>query len=225
MNEFELFDELTFIDDDLILEAHETPVRHIRFGGVRKAAVLIAAVITVVALSLTAVAGDWEITPVALYEKYASNENICYLWHSRGMCYGIRDEELELDDSTYKMVYSHVCTTTEAQTYIVCEGAELLVRLEAMILMPDDRMEFKSVRAEGKDSVQLELDHMVDGEAGILVHVRTLVFIPNTPVKEHYSHYLPQALGFEIPVGTDARFPDMKHDNNYDGRNSAVEQP
>ena len=220
MNELDLFDELTFIDERLILEAHETPVRRHHFGGVRRAAVLIAAVMTVIALALTAVAGDWEITPVALYEKYASNENFYYLWHSRGKCYGIQDNEHILDDVTYQMDYAHVCTTTRAQTYTVCEGAELLVRLEAMILMPDDRVVFKSVHAEGTDSVLLELDHMVDGEAGILVHVRSLIFIPDTPVKEYHSHYLPQALGFEIPVGVDARFPDMKY--NYDGRNSEV---
>ena len=217
MTELDLFDELTFLDDELILEAHEVPARKIiRFRGLRKAAVLVAAVMAMLTLSLTAVAGDLEITPLSLYEKYGWNENYCYLWHSRGKCYGVRDADIELDDATYRMVYSHVCTTAEAQTYIVCEGAELLVRLEAMILMPDNRMEFKSVRAEGRDSVQLELDHMVDGEAGILVHVRSLVFIPDTPVKQDYSHYLPNALGFEIPVGIDARFPDMRY--NYDGR-------
>ena len=217
MTELDLFDELTFLEDDLILEAHEVPARKpIRFRGLRRAAVIAAAVMTVIALSLTAIAGDLGITPLSLYEKYGGNENYCYLCHSRGKCYGIRDADIELDDATYRMVYSHVCTTVEAQTYIVCEGAELLVRLEAMILMPDNSMKFKSVRAEGRDSVQLELDHMVDGEAGILVHVRSLVFIPDTPVKQDYSHYLPDALGFEIPVGIDARFPDMLYD--YDGR-------
>ena len=52
MNELDLFDALTFLDDELILEAHETPVRKpLRFRGLRKAAILAAAVMV---LALTA---------------------------------------------------------------------------------------------------------------------------------------------------------------------------
>ena len=35
--------------------------------------------------------------------------------------------------------------------------------------------------------------------------------------------YLPTQIGFEVPYGLDARFPDMRY--NYDGRNSAVKEP
>ena len=43
MTELDLFDELTFLDDELILEAHEVPARKIiRFRGLRRVAVLVA---------------------------------------------------------------------------------------------------------------------------------------------------------------------------------------
>ena len=228
MTELDLFDELTFLDDDLILEAHEIPARKlIRFRGLRRAAVLVAAVMAMVALSLTAVAGDSEITPGVLHEKYAKDGNYGYMWYGFGKCYGVDSSDIEVDRTAYHIDYSHVCTAARAETYTVCKGANLRVTLEATILMPDNSVEYKFVAAEGTDSVTMELDHMVDGEAGTLVCVRSRIFIQSASGRsnandwqmegEHF-HYLPQAIGFQLPNGVDVRFPDSKF--TYDGRGS-----
>ena len=92
----------------------------------------------------------------------------------------------------------------------------MIVRLEAMVLLPDNRVEYKYVRSEGEGPISLSLDHMVDGEAGILIHVRATTYIPDTSIMSQTSKYLPHDLGFDLPVGTDARFPDSRF--NYDGR-------
>lgn len=226
MNELDLFDELTFIDDDLILEAQETPSRNpIKFRGLRKIAVLAAAVMAAITLSLTAVAERSEISPGILHEKYARDDNYSYLWHGLGKCYGVSSQNEEIVDTKYHIDYSHVCTATRAETYTVCKGANLRVTLEATILMPDNSVEYKFVAAEGADAVTMELDHMVDDKAGTLVCVRSRVFILSASGRSEvqswheageYLHYLPTALGFQIPNGVDVRFPDSKF--TYDGR-------
>ena len=217
MTELDLFDELTFLEDDLILEAHEVPARKIiRFRGLRRVAVLVAAVMTVIALSLSAVAGDWDVTPMSIYEKYAEDGNSWRDIGRRGNCYGVRCQEFEYNETIYQLNHSYVYTTTSAQTYTVCEEGYMIVRLEAMVLMPDNRVEYKYVRSEGEGPISLSLDHMVDGEAGILIHVRATTYIPDTSIMSQTSKYLPHDLGFDLPVGTDARFPDSRF--NYDGR-------
>ena len=226
MNELDIFDGLTFIDDDLILEAQEAPApRTIRFRGLRKIAVLAAAVMVVITLSLTAVAEKSEISPGILHEKYAREDNYSYIWHGHGKCYGVSSQNFEIDRTEYHIDYSHVCTTTRAETYTVCKGADMRVTLEATILMPDNSVEYKFVAAEGTDAVTLELDHQVDDQGGLLVCVRSRIFILSASgrsdvqswqeVDEHL-HYLPTALGFQIPYGVDVRFPDSKF--TYDGR-------
>ena len=227
MNEFDLFDELTFIDDDLILEAQEAPKRKIiRFRGLRRAAVIAAAVMTLVTLSLTAVAENSAITPGILHEKYAEDDNHSHICHGGGKCYGVSSRNEEINGREYHIDYSHVCTTTRAETYTVCKGANLRVTLEATILMPDNSVEYKFVAAEGMDAVTMELDHLVNGQAGMLVFVRSRIFILSASGRSGFEkwelagehpHYLPTALGFKVPNGVDVRFPDTKF-TYYDGR-------
>ena len=62
MTELDLFDELTFLEDELILEAHELPARKtIRFRGLKRAAVIAAAVLILVVGSVAA-SGDFGIS-------------------------------------------------------------------------------------------------------------------------------------------------------------------
>lgn len=226
MTELDLFDELTFLDDDLILEAHETSTRQpIRFRGLRKAALIAAAVMLLVTLSLTAVAENSGLSPGILHEKYAEDGSYSHIWHGLGKCCGVYSEDLEIDRTPYHFDYAYVCRINRAETYTVCKGQNLRVILDATILMPDHSVEYKSVTTEGTDAITMELDSLVDGEAGLLVCVRSRIFILSESGRSgaqtwenagEYRHYLPSALGFQIPNGVDVRFPDSKF--TYDGR-------
>lgn len=212
MKELEFFDALTGIDDAYVLEAHETADHRspVRFSGFRRAVVLAAAVMMLIALSVAAVADKWEITPAALLEKYDDDNTFVYIWKSSGKCYGVERRITDIYGKEDICHFSYVFTKTLAQSYTVSTGQPLLVRLEAMVLMEDGRVEYKSVSKETSEDVQLELDHYVDGEPGTLVHVRCRVYMMTEDgwVKAaERAGYLPNALGFEIPVGTDVRFP------------------
>lgn len=223
MNEMDLFDELTFIDEHLILEAHETPVRRHHFGGVRRAAVLIAAVMMLV---VTVAAGDWEFRAEQIAQTYATEPNWGYIWVEDGVWYQADNDTCYIKSQEIPLVLSEVFSPEELQYYVSCEGQTLQVTLEAMILFGEDRMEYKKVTSTQKDQISLTMDNYVDGEAGTIVHVRRTLKIKDGDDWYEYDSrycYLPNKLGIEVPYGLDARFPDMQY--NYDGRNSAVKEP
>ena len=137
MTELDLFDELTFLEDDLILEAHEVPARKIiRFRGLRRVAVLVAAVMTVIALSLSAVAGDWDVTPMSIYEKYAEDGNSWRDIGRRGNCYGVRCQEFEYNETIYQLnhfFFNDTATTeiyTHAHTHSLHDALTILSLLD-----------------------------------------------------------------------------------------------
>lgn len=223
MNELDLFDELTFIDERLILEAHETPVRPHHFSGVRRAAVLIAAVMMLV---VTAVAGDWEFKAEQIAQTYATEPNWGYIWVEDGVWYQADNDTCYIQSREVPLVLSEVFSPEELQYYVSCEGQTLQVTLEAMILFGEDRMEYKKVTSTQDDQISLTMDNYVDGEAGTIIHVRRTLKIKDGDDWYEYDSrycYLPNTLRFEVPYGLDARFPDMQY--NYDGRNSAVKEP
>lgn len=223
MNELDLFDELTFIDERLILEAHETPVRRHSFGGVRRAAVLIAAVMMLV---VTVAAGDWEFRAEQIAQTYATEPNWGYIWVEDGVWYQADNDTCYIKSQEIPLVLSEVFSPEELQYYVSCEGQTLQVTLEAMILFGEDRMEYKTVTSTQDDQISLTMDNYVDGEAGTIVHVRRTLKIKEGDDWYEYDNrycYLPTQLGIEVPYGLDARFPDMQY--NYDGRNSAVKEP
>ena len=225
MNELDLFDELTFIDERLILEAHETPVRRHHFGGVRRAAVLIAAVMMLV---VTAVAGDWEFKAEQMAQTYATEPNTGHSWTEDGIWYSVdnnyyRDYQRNLVNP---YVTSEIYSPRELQYYVACEGCTMQITLEAMILFDEERLEYKKVTSTQDDKISLTMDSFVDGEDGTIVHVRKSLQIKTVDGWREIdwgSCYLPTQLRFEVPYGLDARFPDMQY--NYDGRNSAVKEP
>ena len=223
MNEMDLFDELTFIDERLILEVHETPVRRHHFGGVRRAAVLIAAVMMLV---VTAVAGDWEFKAEQMAQTYATEPNTGHIWVEDGVWYQVDNDTCYIQSQEIPLVLSEVFSPKELQYYVSCEGQTLQVTLEAMILFGEDRMEYKKVTSTQDDQISLTMDNFVDGEAGTIIHVRRTLKIKDGDEWNEYDSrycYLPTQLRFEVPYGLDARFPDMQY--NYDGRNSAVKEP
>lgn len=223
MNELDLFDELTFIDERLILEAHETPVRRQHFSGVRRAAVLIAAVMMLV---VTAVAGDWEFKAEQMAQTYATEPNTGQIWVEDGVWYQVDNDTCYIQSREVPLVLSEVFSPEELQYYVSCEGQTLQVTLEAMILFGEDRMEYKKVTSTQDDQISLTMDNFVDGEAGTIVHVRRTLKIKDGDEWDEYDSrycYLPTQLRFEVPYGLDTRFPDMQY--NYDGRNSAVKEP
>lgn len=217
MNEFDLLDELTSIDDDLILEAHETPVRRpLRFRGLRKAAILAAAVMVLV---VSAVAGDWNFNAARIARTYATEPDTGHIWVEDGVWYRVDNNSIYPNGQKDHYVLSEVFTPDELQYYVVCEGHSIKVTLEAMILFGDDRVEYKQVSSTQTDQVSLMMDNYVNGEAGTIIHVRSSLEIK---VKDEWKEYhgghcyLPTQIGFKVPYGIDARFPDMQY--NYDGR-------
>ena len=217
MNEFDIFDELTFLDDDLILEAHETPTRQpIRFRGLGKAAVLIAAVMMLI---MTAVASDWSFRAADVAQTYATEPNTGHIWVEDGVWYQVDNDYFLRNGQEIDFIRSEVFSPQELQYYVFCQGEPIRVTLEAMILMEDQRMEYKKVTSTQDDQISLIMDNYVNGEEGTIVHVRrTLEFLVYEEwicIADGYC-YLPTQIGFEVPYGLDARFPDMQY--NYDGR-------
>lgn len=216
MTELDLFDELTFIDDDLILEAHKSPARKtIHFRGLRKAAVLVAAVMLMV---ITVCARDWSLNPSLLITSF-DGENHGYIMVSDGVWRMVDHESFYLDHQEISYRHSQVFTQDELQYHVECDGIMLRATLEAMILMEDGRMEYKQMELTDADHISLLLDNYVAEEAGIIINVRNRVLYEFDDgwgiVYERYC-YLPSQLRFEIPYGVDPRFPDMQY--NYDGR-------
>lgn len=225
MNELDLFDALTFLDDELILEAHETPVRKpLRFRGLGRAAVIAAAVMML--LMMTAVAGDWDFKAEQIAQTYATEPNTSTIWVKDGVWYQADNDYFLRNGLEIGYVLSEVFSPQELQYYVFCEGESIRVTLEAMILMEDQRLEYKKVTSTQADQVSLIMDNYVNGEEGTIVHVRRTLEFPvyDEWVCLAYGYcYLPTQIGFEVPYGLDARFPDMRY--NYDGRNSAVKEP
>lgn len=217
MNEFDLFDELTFIDDDLILEAHETPSRKpIRFRGLRKVAILAAAVMVLV---MSAVAGDWNFYAARIAQTYATEPNTGRIWIEDGVWYHVDNEYFCMNGQEIDFMLSEVFSPQELQYYAVCNGESIRVTLEAMILMEDERMEYKKVTSTQEDQVSLTMDNYANGEAGTIINVRRSLEIKVNDEWLEFDGgycYLPTQIGFKVPYGLDTRFPDMQY--NYDGR-------
>lgn len=235
MTELDLFDELTFIDDDLILEVQETPdQKPIRFRGLRKAAVLAAAVMMLV-VSVMASGGDFSIlrpsgwvngTGATSYDM--DNEKQMVIVNDQGIynpCKG----------------YSNIPTFTVGKLHAAgiwtetnCSGHQLQVIHEAILLMPDGQTQYKAQITEGADAVIATMDNVVDGVAGEIMHVRCTVSIltetdedlgaravPASDGKswvllQNWNVFLPTQLSTPYPKNVDFRFPDTQ--KNYDGR-------
>lgn len=223
MKRMELFDELTYIDDAFILEAHETPVpRHSRFT-LRRAAVLLAAVVTVLGMSVAAVATmteDWKLRLFLLWDHYSFREDTGYFDHHGGVSCDIHTVSWNADEEKILCSMMNVYQEDRAVTYAASDGVTLEVKLEAMVLGNDGIVRYKSRTIQGDGEVTVILDNVIAGEAGTILHVRSTVSALDTeewiPLYQARNYY-PQDFGFQIPVGTDARFPDTKY-GNYDGR-------
>lgn len=239
MNEMELFRQLTDIDDDLILEAHETPEgrSHLHFGGLRRAAVLLAAVLLMLVTVVAADGGFGVLRP-------------------SGWVRGTFDTDFESDyenrvmivreSGTYQVEGNLVAPAesltraqaTEFWTSTVCDGQMIQIIQEAVILMEDNHCEYKSQVTEGFGEVVAVMDNLVDGVAGEICNVRLTVAVlteesesydgrQSTPgpdgkvwvLLQNWNFFLPTQLDYEYPSGVDFRFPDMQY--NYDGRGSA----
>lgn len=235
MNEFDIFDELTFIDDDLILEAHETPSRKpIRFRGLGRAAV-IAAAIMVLVITTTATGGMGIARPRGWIRGNTTTsynmdqENRIMTVYDRGT-YALDDGP----DDTPASSRTQACAE-QIRTETECQGQQLQVIQEAMILMEDGSVEYKAQTTEGTNTVIAVMDNLVDGEPGDITNVRCTVAVLteeadqspwrlSTPgpdgnswtLLQSWSAFLPTQLGYDYPSGVDFRFPDMQF--NYDGR-------
>lgn len=226
MKRMDLFDELTYIDEAFVLEAHETPVpRHSRFS-LRRAAVLLAAVLTVIGMSVAAVATsteDWKLRLFLLWEQYSFQEDSGYFNHNGGVSFDIHTVSERIDEQKILCSLINVYQKEEAATYAACDGVTLEVKLEAMIMGNDGTVRYRSRTIQGDGEVTAVLNNVVAGDAGTILYVRSTVSaLGNEECKPLYQSrtYYPTEFGFAIPVGTDARFPDTRY-GNYDGRNSS----
>lgn len=167
MNHFELFDELTDIDDDLILEAHEVPVSrrpYARLGGLRRAVVVIAAVM---ALVVTVVAAGGDLGVVSPIVRYHSSH---YWYESSHM---EQSDTVHVNGTDYSY---HIYTTHSPDRAVasmrLASGETLEVTYEAEILMPDGTVERKTVTKQGTDRVIVFMTNEVEGESGTILKTR-----------------------------------------------------
>lgn len=243
MNQLDLFDELTFIDDDLILEAHETPAQRRFFpvGSLRRAAVVIAAVMLLV-VTTVASGGDFGIQRPKGWVMGNSTGTCDMDYENQTII--IRDEGVyalhQLAIPDIPAVSITTAHATEMRTETECMGQQIQIIQEAMILMPDGVCQYKAQITEGTDTVVAVMDNLVDGVAGEIANIRYTVSVlvdedhdsycrQTTPgpdgkvwsLLQNWNVFLPSQLNYDFPLGVDARFPDMKY--NYDGRNSALE--
>lgn len=219
MKELDLFDAMTDIDDVYVLEAHESAAHRspARFGGFRRAAVLIAAVMMMVA---TVMAGRGS---NALRPSGWVMGNSTTRFDSDGTTEFVRDEGIYAVDEREIPAISYTrADTQQIETKTTCEGEQIQIILEAMILMEDDHCEYKAMTDEGRDEITVVMDNNVDGETGTIMNVRNTVSVlgeDGWTLLQTWNAFLPTQIGFEYPSGIDFRFPDMQY--NYDGRGSA----
>ena len=188
MTELDLFDELTFLDDDLILEAQEVPARKlIRFRGLRRVAVLIAAVMLLVVGSVTA-NGDFGISRPRGWIPGSSYTN--YNADPKTQTMTVRDEGIYTVDGIEGELSAFTITKakkSELSTEASCDGQQLQVIQEAMILMPDGTVAYKTNVSEGINTVIAVLDNPGDGELGEITHVRCTVAVLTEDTGDYFG--------------------------------------
>lgn len=225
MNHEELFDELTYIDDDLILEAYEEPASRrspLRLRSLRRVAALIAAVMVLVGLSAAAVAvanDGWNLRLLNLWQDSAPEQGYHHFWRDSEIAYDVGSSTISVGGQNIPFSSASMCSTEKALDLFVCNGYTLEARLEAMILLEDGSMAYKSHTIRGSSQLTNELDNRILEETGTILNVRrTFSVLVEDEWIQFYSNtsYLPSNSGVLVPTGTDARFPDMRY--NYDGR-------
>lgn len=244
MKEYDLFDALSDIDDRYILEAHQRPLSKLVSlrSKVRRTAA--AALAACVALMLPVVADGWQLSTEGLLLFYGFSDQQNYSMSGRDGLMQVINNSICLDGS--EIPYSAACDldTVYLKVQVVSknrgvkihheiEGASgriavvksfpMKLLLEAMVLMEDGRVLYRQTEAEGLEELNLTMDNIVDGEEGIIINVRLTILFQATGgwvEAEQRSWYLPGRMGFSVPAGTDARFPDMQY--NYDGRGEAA---
>lgn len=174
MNDFELFDSLTDIDDAFILEAHEVPASrwsYSRFGGLRRAAVLIAAVM-VLAVTVMATGGDLPIAPGIVWGEMYSMVSIDW---TGGDTRVFQEDSgaIEVDGTEYGY---HLYTTHGSMRAVASmdldSGENLEVVFEAYLLMPDGTREYKILSKQGTGHVAVFMTNQIDGKFGSILTIR-----------------------------------------------------
>ena len=235
MNELDIFDGLTFIDDDLILEAQEAPApKTIRFRGLRKV-VLIAAAVMMLVMSAMASGGDFSILRPSGWVKGTGATS--YDMDSENQMVIVNDQGIYNPCKGYADIPALTVgklRATEIWTKTNCSGQQLQVIHEAILLMPDGQTQYKAQITEGTDAVIATMDNVVDGVAGEIMHVRCTVSIlaetdeelgsyavpaydgKSWVLLQNWNVFLPTQLSTPYPKNVDFRFPDTE--KNYDGR-------
>ena len=236
MTELDLFDELTFIDEDLILEAHEAPVRRpLQLRGLRIAAVIAAAVMM---LTVSAMAGGGNFSILRPSGWVNGTGATSYDMDMEAQQVIVNDEGIYNPCKGYSNIPALTVGklhATRIWTKTNCSGQQLQVIHEAILLMPDGQTQYKAQVTEGTDAVVAAMDNVVDGIAGEIMHVRCTVSILTDETDEdlgshavpasdgkswvllqNWNVFLPTQLKTPYPKNVDFRFPDTM--KNYDGR-------
>lgn len=223
MKPMDLFDELTYVDETFILEAHETPVVRQTHFGFRRFCALLAAVMMLLMMTVGVVAvstEEWKLQMFLLWEQYSFREDTGYFNHNREVSFDIHTVSEHIDAQQVLCSFINVYQKDEAATYAACDGVALEVKLEVMVMGDDGIVRYRSRTIQGDGEVTATVNNVIAGEAGTILHVRSTISALNGEewIELYQSReYYPPEFGFAIPVGTDARFPDTRH-GNYDGR-------
>lgn len=222
MKPMDLFDELTYIDEGFVLEAHETPApRHSRLT-LRRAAVLLAAVIAAVVMSVAAVATmteDMDAKLLSLWSEMAKDGYYGYFGYDDNYRYELHRYMEELDDREVEIGLVHFYNLSHAELRVFCEGETLEVKLEAMVLMDDGQVKYKSRTIQGDGEVTVTVDNLIAGEPGVIVHLQRTISLLGQEgwmAFSSRSNSIAGEFGYQVPIGTDIRFPNKRY--NYDGR-------
>lgn len=210
MNHMELFDELTYIDDDLILEAHEVPASrrsYDRFGGLRRAAAVLAAMMVLV-VTVVATGGDLP----AVSEKLLGDSihSVDIAWHSgESRVYQEESGAIEVDGSEYGyLIYTTYGASRGVASMKLESGETLEVVFEAGLVMPDGTLQYKTVSKQGVDRVAVFMTNQLGGSYGSITSIRVFFYrITETGERVLVGHWNNSLRGWGAITGVEDAYP------------------
>lgn len=198
MNQMDLFEELTDIDDDLILEALQTaPIRR-RSVSLRWIVTLAAVLTAVMLVMMTAVAE----VPEERKDPHPSG------WAEKYM-----EEKMDIgwstdsgEGGTYELTIRHSAEYAEAvaRSY---SGKRLTVLMDAFVYLNDGTIEVKKCIAQGIGRVTVAVDNQIEGKPGTVYLIRVNAFEEGSEGSVHQLIHDLDCFQITPPSGVEVTLP------------------